>query len=294
MDLTDLKRWHWCVFAILLGLGLSYSWLGVERDYGRKISQIEFERDLVRKHSDDRPFITGVVIHEPQEDFRGKPVQSVTGKRLLQRVSPDPARQTVEYVDFEFIAQMPYVPLTRAPQNRPENFTVKDYLEHIKSGPGYRAAWERNSVTATAIITGTSLVLIGGVWPSIIGLLTGAGLVTKKPKKEKKSDSLFHYKPSSSEDTGPAKPVVTAKDQEKLEDLNEMLEKSINSAGLELKEGAVATASAGVSNEPVKKLTGTAEEASKVAQVASDEPKEYTGEFYPVVKPHHHPDQKSH
>src|SRR5207237_890076 len=67
--------------------------------------------------------------------------------------------------------------------------TIKDYFDALnrKYGSGtvkYRYCWWERPGAMLAIYPAAGLVLIGGVWPTVLGLLIGAGLGPKRKKDD--------------------------------------------------------------------------------------------------------------
>src|SRR5262249_31222750 len=92
-----------------------------------------------------------------------------------------------------------------------------------------------------------------------------------------------------------AKPGLSEAEAQKLRDMQDQMEKDLASAGMQMTTGSGEAGSA-VGSVPatVKALNGKAVEPV-TAPKADDEPKEYTGEFYPVVKTQHQTDaEKKH
>ena len=82
-----------------------------------------------------------------------------------------------------------------------------------------------------AIWGGGAVLLIGGVWPTLLSVMIGAGL--GRPKSEKKDDyDLDRFSRSAPEEAAkPSARTVSADDQEKLRKLRETLERNLAAAG---------------------------------------------------------------
>lgn len=151
----------------------------------------------------------------------------------------------------------------------------------------YRFAWWEVPVNAMAIYGAGGFVVIGVIWPTVISLMAGAGLV-KRPEPEDDYD-LSRFK-GGEEANDDAKPEVSQQDQDQLAELNAKLEAGVadmlqGSTEPEIDHDAEHAAA-------IKKLETTAMDAEEGAVAQSNEPKEYRGEFYPVAKPVVHKDEK--
>jgi prepilin-type N-terminal cleavage/methylation domain-containing protein len=268
MSVESLKRWHWIGIGLLVGLALAWA-----KTAGRpgavvlgELSQAQFEDDLHTTYN-GRPTLRDIVVY-PQRDY-----DRVTMQRWAATHGGD------GYAPATFVAPRPYrADLAPKSMRTPsETYTVGDYLAdlgaefpHVK----YRSAWWA-SPTATAVMwaAGTTL-LIGGVWPSVLALLVGAGYGRKTPEDDY---DLDRFKGEPAAGAGAKKPV----DEEKLHELEEELIKGLSgdqSAAAQTEEPKRARAPRPILAAPVDPPpTGQAEED-----------KDFFGEFYPVAHPHHH------
>lgn len=300
MGVEDIRRWQWVVVGLVLGVSMSYAWRGLEGPAVRKISQQDFERELIRRPAEgDVPRIRNLVVFPPQESFETYTEDGVQKRRLVQRVKgqrllPDARAREGEaakpvYQPFEFVAPMPYKPQRGGPPNPPDDFTVLGWLEHMRRNRefSYRYAWEQTPRWNLALFAGGGVLLFGGLLPTLINVLTGAGF--GRPRRpadeppEKKVD-LRKVRSTSTSEPEPARPAVTDEDRARLDEVNATLEKDL--AGAQITgDGATGAAPASVirplETRPLEPLVETKHD---------DEPKEYRGEYYPVAKPTHKAD----
>jgi hypothetical protein len=184
------------------------------------------------------------------------------------------------------------------PWNPADGHTVSDFLYAVdnynKQLEGAQAIpivihyhwWESNKYGGVPWMVGTFLI-VGVIWPSLLGVMIRGGLGRMTPEEYDLSrfkgggDPATMPKPSAAE--------VTQSDMDKLRDLEAQLAEN-------LKAGATSTAAAPAAApqpvEPVKKLAGGPAETAAALPQAPEEPAEYQGEFYPVVKPHGQADEK--
>src|SRR5919112_37666 len=104
MHIQDLKRWHWILIAIPIGLALSYAWTSAEPSVPRHIGQETFEYDLAAAPVEGNPWLDHLVVHPAREG-----VMVVTGEQLVLR----PNEKLADYKPFAFNALTPYQPLNR-------------------------------------------------------------------------------------------------------------------------------------------------------------------------------------
>jgi hypothetical protein len=274
MHVQDLKRWHWILIAIAVGVALSYAWTSIEPSVPRHIGQETFERQLVAPPIEGHPWLANLVVHPPIDG-----VMVVTGEQLSLR----PNEKLADYRPFAFNAIAPYQPLPPASRrNRPpspsdSNETVVTFLQetaathdHVR----YRFAWERQSGVVYAIWTGGAILLIGGVWPTLLSLLVGAGYgLSEEEESDYDLDRFGKGRQASAAPT-----VDVGLSAAHLAEVEAELQKNLEGLG----SGAgVAATSAPVPE--VRKLDGGPVET---APLAHDDANEYKGEFYPVAKPH--------
>ena len=273
MRIEDLKRWHWIVIGALVGLLLAYSQLQIDwtgSDRRRTLVQHDFERLLPQKTRDDKRMLEGIRVYQ-QDDGR----YLVALSRLTDR------RQGT-YGDYKFVAKTPYVPLDKNFPTTPD-MTVLDYLAEVRKKHehvSYAFAWWTAPKWVWTLWTGGSILVIGGIWPTVVSLLAGAGF-GRPPRQEPEYD-LDRFKGEPEEET--KKPaVVSADDQKQLAALEAELERNLASSGAALESNA--STPADNAQPQIKKLTGGPVEASSAAQ-QPEEPKDYRGEFYPVARKH--------
>lgn len=289
MRIEDLKRWHWIVIGAFIGLVLGYVFSNLEpTDPGRSLSTVDFQR-AARQVSrnpatEGMPSLRNIVVYPPEQGAYGKPVHRVHFD-LLHFAAGDPTKW--EYRPSHLKAEVPFV----RDGSNPEN-TVIDFLEAAKADNdklSYRLAWERQGGMMYAMSVGGGVLVIGGIWPTIINLMVGAGL---GKRGEKKPDyDLNKFKMSAEEEAAmlgatTASKTVTQEDQDKLKSMVDDLERAIGPGRGGERGAAVDGAS---HDEPVRKLDGKPLETAATTKVA-DDPKDYKGEYYPVARSTHKKD----
>lgn len=269
MDVQDFKRWHWIVIGVIVGLVLAYVWSSVEPNIPRSIGAATFANNLQleitsRKSGAKTPVISKITVYPPIEG-----VYIVLGEQLTETDTPG------QYLakPFSLKATTPFDPAVRQGQGDPKE-TILSYLAKAKaSNPNisYRYAWWREPGPCYLLWTIGSVIVIGGIWPTIINLMIGAGF--GRAKEEKSDYDLDRFK--GEEEKAAARKQPTA---EQLAQLQRVEEQYRNSVGA----GTGERAGVGVAQteEEVMKLNGGPVEAHAVEQNKEDH--EYRGEFYPV------------
>lgn len=157
-------------------------------------------------------------------------------------------------------------------------YTLADFLADAKrQNPsleyGYQYAWDPRFAYPGAVLA--SLIVIGGIWPSVLALLIGAGF----GPAQKETYDLSRFK-GGAEEKKPARAGPTEADQAKVRELADELEKKLLAeAGA---RGVAEGAGASADEAPVKELVMAPVEAPVEAK--AEVSKEYGGEYYPVAR----------
>lgn len=184
------------------------------------------------------------------------------------------------------------------PWNPADNHNVNDFLKAADNfnRQQYGAAavpvsfhylwWENSKYTYQTWMIGTFLI-VGVVWPAMLTVMIRGGLGKTKPEEY----DLKRFKGGRDVATMPKPSVAqaTVSDMQKLRDLEESLAANLKAGGAAPVVAVVEQPAVAVPE--VKKLAGGPVEAV-TAPAEPEEPKEYMGEFYPVVKPHGHTEKK--
>jgi hypothetical protein len=265
MHVQDLKRWHWAVIAVVVGLALSYVWSSVEWDENLPtIGQRDFEMGLVTKFPAEK-HLDNVVVMPPEE---GK------YKIVAEQVRNTKTAGVIDLRPVAYMADTPYK--AGQWQNQADEFpNVREYLKKLKENNpdvSYKYAWYRETWAIYTLWLGASILLIGGVWPSVVSLMVGAGLGITPEEKGPEYD-LDRFKSEAEKKAA----APTAVDMQHLHELEDELEKKLAAqrAGMPIPEDQPEQAAAAV-----KKLDGGPLETA--GPLKPGEEHEYKGEFYPV------------
>jgi hypothetical protein len=297
MAIEDLKRWHWVVIGCLVGLVLGFGQVYGGNEPGVNLPSLgpqEFEEALRATPRDGQPVLENITVYPGPSD---EPDLVVMDERtdwgLYARMRDGGAgargnARQIKYVQHRIYARKPFKPLIPVPGAATgPHYTVRDYLKDLsKTEPGaavkFRYAWWKEPKTLVALWTAGSTLLIGGVWPTVLNFLLGAGFGRRMPKDPDYDLDRFKSEPEA------GAPEATVADAGAVEEHVRKLEEEL-AARFSAGAGGPARAE---EPKPVPTLVTTALESPAAA---GDEPKDYQGEFYPVVKPHHdepHPPAK--
>src|SRR5262249_18763432 len=132
------------------------------------------------------------------------------------------------YKPFQLMADIPFK-FVGGPPPPSKSFTIQDYLEQVRKSNAeatYRFAWWYLPWAIALIWGGGAVLLIGGVCPTALNLMIGAGLGRKK-EKEPEYD-LDRFKGGAEPSTAPSGRVApTAADHQHLKELEETLQRNI-------------------------------------------------------------------
>ena len=284
MELENLKRWHWLVVSVVLGglLALSrmYSIDGSRSIPGEGVTDRlsigagEFAASLPLKTSKGFPLISDLTIYPPAE---GK--MFVTGMQLVKV-----AEGQGKHRPFQITTEIPFKLTGRAAPTDP-NYTVRDFIDataRTHAHVTYRFAWWAQPSVSALIWGGGTVLAVGVIWPMLIGLMTGAGMLPKRKAAEQSDEyDLDRFGKYKELHAGAGKAPVSEADRRRLAEVQAAYEKNLAPSGNgKVAAGMPVEAGAG----PVKALSAGPLETSAAAQAHADEPKEYTGEYYPVAK----------
>jgi hypothetical protein len=184
MDVENLKRWHWILLGSVVGLLATGARLAMLRQGSgrgdRTTSLYKFMDRVVRPPGPDGlPPVRNIVVY-PEIRLPGANNErsSLVTCEILERASGKPV-----YKKYAC-----YTPAGAATSSGPSvnGFAVREFLDatqqtyrHIH----YRTAWWATPPMIIAIWGGGSLVLVGGVWPLMLSVLSrnGFGRKTNPP-----------------------------------------------------------------------------------------------------------------
>jgi hypothetical protein len=194
MRVAALNRWHWVVIALAVGLTCGGVWQSARNDlddgldrYGALLtSQRRFETALVSR-AEGLPMFKDIRVYPYRTRAAGgrrEVVYVVAGQYWDGRPVAHDGKYIARYVPTCYLAATPYTPVgeppapdasgANAPATPGRQFaTVLDYLADLRTtrGVAYRYAWWWWAAEPLFLWTVGSLVLIGGLWPTLVNLL---------------------------------------------------------------------------------------------------------------------------
>ncbi len=284
MDLQNLKRWHWVVISLVVGLTLSYLYSKWDISASAPTKGIhDLQRELLHvehRAEGDPPRIRNLTLYPPTLDRAGKPTWLLTFDYLdVPRRSYVPYQVTVgepflvEFSNNTQFAEREYVP------------NIRVYLDAVKAANeqlDYRYVWWREPVWTYTLWTGGAVLLIGGVWPTILNLLVGAGY--GRPPRQEEDYDLSRF--------GRGKPELAAAaatpemDSEELDAVTRAYEARLGESADAESDEAPDTADAPSTEIRQLKAEPLPEDVPPL-RPQEEEDKEFVGEFYPVARPVH-------
>lgn len=172
---------------------------------------------------------------------------------------------------------------------------VRAYFDELNRKYGgaavrYRYAWWETPAAIATIYPLAGLVLIGGVWPTVLGLMVGMGLGRKRSAEEKVD--LSKYKGDAKAKALEGRREMNESERGQLAALEAELERRLDGFGT---EGAAAPAGEQVVVEKPKPGVAVLAAASAVEEKAAEEKpvkaKTFGGDFYPTEI--HHEGEKN-
>jgi hypothetical protein len=186
MGIENIRRWQWIVVALVIGVAVGSVRRLAEGDVTSRFplvlnSQAEFERALLEK-GDGVPRFRDLTVYTEKVPGADQAVHVVGGLYTQfhvkdgQTFASPPTRAC-------FIFKPPYQALIdRGKPINPE-YTVIDYLASLRGqGVRFRTAWWHSPAASIALWTLGSLILIGGVWPTLVNLIA-FGQLTQPPRE---------------------------------------------------------------------------------------------------------------
>ena len=288
MRLERLRRWHWAIIAIVVGIAAAQAQLQwATRDPLTAGNVIEdpqrFESWLLRQ-TNGQPRLRDVVVHPVHGRGTGQGVRYVV---TANRVYDDGGALTL--VPIAFVAPQPYKPqidLDYLPGpaaadavkklNAKVNPSILDYLPAVRAAAGvkYTYAWWEQPWQATAVWTAASLLIIAGVWPTVINLIV-FGRLTQPPRELGVDLAKVRAARPQPQSSAPG-------DLAALEELEREMEARIGSS-----PAATVEAASSVTAPPARVLSAVAREtAVAAAAIESTEFGAKPDDFYPTAKSH--------
>ncbi len=157
--------------------------------------------------------------------------------------------------------------------------------QHSSAALTYKFAWWEIPKYTVSMYALGGLVLIGGVFSTVVSLISGAGFGIQK--KVEDDYDLSRFKPAPK----PAEKTKAEVDQAALAELNAKMEENV--ADMLIGKSITQQEEEEEEAHAIKQLQTQTMDATETPQEReAREAKEYQGEFYPVAKPTVHKDEK--
>ncbi len=249
----------------------------------------DFERNLIQPPATPNK-INNVTIFPKDED--GKIY--LTFDRIYDTRRPnDPADRSkgtvANVIRWSFEVTEPYKPAAvqaSDPAKLP-TLTIREYLADVQekypdAQISYSYAWYYEPAKMYALGAGVGLVLVGGIWPSIVGLMTGAGIWGPRRRASSEDDAYLAQFGKGGDEPTVTTATVPA-DDGKMDDLEAAMLAKLDGFG----SGDGQRESDSIDEEvEVRKLTGGALETPEETEAReAEEKRQYQGDFYPVARP---------
>lgn len=260
MDLVSLKYWHWIVIGVVIGSLCGLSWSQAEPDLPQTGRLDDFKARVGQvgeaEATKGLPRFRNIRVLPGEIDPSNRQVFPVTFDRLgVNREGRAVYQPQVIYATTPFDG----------------GATIQRYLENRKIPFDDRTQVGPGQTVAYGAAGGA--VAIGLIWPTILRLLLGAGFARPEPRvrlprsrstaKRKTKRSWWPFGDRGVTVVRPATPDPTTRAATPITEAD---------TAMLFQRGQKSTAS-----DPT---------AAPFAGPASDEPKEYAGEWYPVARPH--------
>jgi hypothetical protein len=301
MGIEDLKRWHWCVIGLFVGAIAAtislYSGPGEPSGSDHVGPQVLEEQLLQRKDPSRRMVadIRNVRLHPAS----GMPVPGaaqaendyVTYDVLLRRYD-NPVKCDVAHRTMILQVQTKHKSIA----GNLDGLTAREYLQKLKEKLAtldktkfplaatfnYKFSWIETPRGAYPVYTLGGFVLIGLIWPSVVGFLISAGFGRGKTADDEYDLSKYRSGAGAKTAAERNRATVTDADLDQLARLEAELE-------AKLKSGEVGAAAAGdakpAAKPAVRVLSAGPLEAPKESAIKPHEVKGFgadQGDYYPT------------
>jgi prepilin-type N-terminal cleavage/methylation domain-containing protein/prepilin-type processing-associated H-X9-DG protein len=264
VHIEKIKWWQWAIIGAVLGLLVGWIALPGDEDAKdpvtrRPVTETTLASAMAEDANENSPGVRELEIH-PSHD--GKSL--VEGEIWMEG----------NYVPFAVYTREPFVA-----GDGQQYASIRDYAAKIEAD-GHHVAlrfhWWEQIWARLAIGAGVGMVVVGGIWPTVMRMLVGAGFGRPIEDEEYDLDRFTSEPSATSKQQGGG-------DSAAVEAAVERMEEQVGEAGAGSSIAPAPSASA-----PVAALKGGPVELA--SEPTEEEKKNYRGEFYPVAKPHGHPE----
>ncbi len=273
MGIEGLRRWQWVVIGLVLGISLGYARNRLGNSIGsvgaRNLGPERFQAELAQPPFEGKPILANIVVHPLDGGL-----YRVTMQRLVQPLNARDPNARV-YQPWEWQTHGPTFKPAIAGGANPRTYTVRSYLDEMSRRHGwvkYRYAWWGEPRLAMGLWALGSVVVVGGIWPTVLNLLVGAGYSRPRPAPEPEYDlSRFKGEP-------PLAAVAAPADDSRLAELEAKLLSDLETDEADRRKEPPARP-----KDP-SKLTGGPLSPAQGGAANGESSKKFDGEFYPVAR----------
>ncbi len=187
MRFEDLRRWHWIVIGLMVGLAMGYLHADVEPPANhRSMKQSKFEQEIARRPVSGYPMIRNVIIYPAVPtgvESANRLVPSWIAWMRFQYREPTPSKENPNAWTYQTWWCESDASATK--EARPAVLARLDELAKDRPHMQYRYCWWSRPAASYAVWAVGSVGMIGGIWPSLVNMLVGAGMGMKSERKPK-------------------------------------------------------------------------------------------------------------
>lgn len=288
MHIEDLKRWHWMLISLVVGLALAYVYSGLAAEGGPSNRRTIAPGEVINrigwstkvKSGQDMPIIRNLRIYPPVENKN-----LVTLEEFIVSTDRATGQRTGEYQERQFVAEIPFVLGRGKPPT--ETWTIRDELAK-RQERNKKIEFTYVSLAATpwvyAVCMTASFLLIGVIWPTVQNRLQGAGYGAP-PRQKQETISLSKSRPSKPSVSTPMKKGPTQADLDQLDAVTARYQQNV--AGMASASAGESKSGLAVAEPPKQRKWETGPLEVKEAPKPTEEDEvEVKGEYYPVLIHH--------
>lgn len=290
MGIENFKRWHWMLISFALGAILALTNI-YDITSGSTITPDESEAGGQRRTIGITTLVQKLNLPKTDKGYLWLADLTVypamNGRIYVSGNELEIQNGKGIYRPFQQITDIPFKVSSMRDAPRAD-YTIQDYITDVaKQNPDltYQYAWWFTPKAKWGIWMGISVLVVGILWPTLLGILLG----TEREPKPKKQAEKPHWMTSHGHDDlslgRPKKVGITAADQQQLAELTDKLEHSVG-AGVQHSTAAQGAEPQSALAAAVRKLENKPVEAQQIVE-APKEDVDWGGEFYPVAHAKH-------
>lgn len=185
VKILKLKRWHWSLIALAVGLLFAFNHNGVDIPLGvRSVSPQQFEFEVVQQpYFEEGQFVDDITVHPAMTGVNGEKTQLVT----MARWTFDKLSRRWNATESAFEAPIPFAKDLENDNSRMSGAgTVMKFLQDARArrpSISYRYAWWEEPICIYCIAIAVSILLIAGIFPTLLQIVAAAGASSSNQAK---------------------------------------------------------------------------------------------------------------